>query len=66
MAIDSEKVKRLRERLGLSLQGAADKAGFKSRQQWHSIELGKVPNPTVDTAQRIAKALSVKVDDLLK
>jgi len=30
------------------------------------IELDDSPNPTIETVQRIAKALEVSVDDLLK
>ena len=30
------------------------------------IELDESPNPTIETIQRIAKALGVSVDDLLK
>ena len=30
------------------------------------IELDESPNPTIETIQRIAKALEVSVDDLLK
>ena len=30
------------------------------------IELDESPNPTIETIQRIAKALAVSVDDLLK
>ena len=30
------------------------------------IELDESPNPTIETIQRIAKALDVSVDDLLK
>ncbi|MBZ1348401.1 MAG: helix-turn-helix domain-containing protein [Candidatus Nealsonbacteria bacterium] len=31
-----------------------------------NIEAGKQQNPTVDTIKKIAKALDVQVDDLLK
>jgi DNA-binding XRE family transcriptional regulator len=30
------------------------------------IESGAIQSPTMDTAQKIAKALDVKVDDLIK
>ena len=64
--IDTLKIKTLREALGWTMQQAADAAGIRSRQRWNDIESGIRPNPTIDTVQRMAQALGVKVDDLLK
>jgi transcriptional regulator with XRE-family HTH domain len=64
--LDTAKVKALREKAGLTMQAAADAAGFKSRQHWNIIESGKGKNITLETLGQIAKALGVKAKDLLK
>ena len=64
--LDTEKIRSLREAAGLTMQQAADKAGFKSRQHWHAAESGDIGNITLDTLRRIAVALGVKARDLLK
>jgi transcriptional regulator with XRE-family HTH domain len=66
MGLDNEKVRELREKMALTLQQAADKAGFANRQQWHQVETGAKANITLDTLDRIAAALGVKAKDLLK
>jgi transcriptional regulator with XRE-family HTH domain len=65
MGVDFAKIKRLREDNKLTQDEAARKAGFKSRQAWNNVERGR-QSPTVDTLERIAKALGVKAKDLLK
>jgi len=60
-----EKMKQLREKRGLTMEAAAAKAGFKSRQAWHNIESGR-QSPTLATLDKIAKALGVKAAELLK
>jgi transcriptional regulator with XRE-family HTH domain len=65
--LDCEKIKRLRERLGLSMADAAEKAGFSAgRQAWYNIESGQRTNIKIETLERIAKALGVKAADLLR
>lgn len=64
--LDTQKIKALREKLGLSQEDAARLAGLSSRQRWHHIESGLKANVTVETLESIAKALGVKASDLLK
>lgn len=66
MPLDIAKIKELRERQGMSLTAAAERAGFKTRQQWYQIESGMVTNIKLESLERIAKALGVKAKDLLK
>jgi transcriptional regulator with XRE-family HTH domain len=66
MPLDTEKIRRLRERAGLSQSQAAEKAGMKTRQRWHQIESGTIANIELDTLESIAKALGAKAKDLLK
>jgi transcriptional regulator with XRE-family HTH domain len=63
--LDIEKIRKLRERAGLSQGQAAEKAGLKTRQRWHQIESGAVRNIELDTLERVAKAIGVKARDLL-
>jgi DNA-binding XRE family transcriptional regulator len=64
--IDTAKIKRLRETLDLSMEEAAKRAGLPGRQRWYHIESGKLTNITIETLERVAKALGVKAKDLLK
>jgi len=64
--LDIQKIKSLREDLGLTQEEAATKAGLSSRQAWHSIEGGRQPKLQLDILERVAKALGVKAKDLLK
>ena len=66
MPIDHEKIKALREALGLSQDEAAQKAGMGSRQNWNSVESGRRDNMTIASLEAIAKVLGVKAKDLLK
>jgi transcriptional regulator with XRE-family HTH domain len=66
MPLDFEKIRRLRESKGLSLQDAATAANLSSRQQWHQIESGSVTNIKLGTLEAIAKALGVTPAQLLK
>ena len=58
-------IKRLRQEKGLS-QDKLSKLADLSLNTVVKIELDDSPNPTIKTVQRIAKALEVSVDDLLK
>ena len=65
--LDTQKIRQLRDKLGISQEEAARRAGFKSgRQAWHNIESGLRPNIELATLEAIAKALGVKAADLLK
>ena len=66
MPLDRSRIRQLRLKLGLSQDEAAQLAGLSGRQQWNNIETGDRPNPSIETVEKIAKALGVKVDDLLK
>ena len=64
--VDFERIRKLRERAGLSKSRMAQKAGFATTQQWHAIEVGRRPDLRISTIDRIAAALGVKARDLLK
>ncbi len=64
--LDHEKLKALREKKGLTMEEAAAKAGFASRQHWYMIESGKRLNIELATLDKIADAVGVKAKDLLK
>lgn len=65
MPFDSETMKTLRLKLAMSQDDAAKKAKLAHRQAWHRYESGSVA-PSIETAERIAKALGVNVCDLIK
>ncbi|MDP3770342.1 MAG: helix-turn-helix transcriptional regulator [bacterium] len=58
-------IKRFRQDKELS-QDKLSKLADLSLNTVVKIELDESPNPTIGTIQRIAKALEVSVDDLLK
>lgn len=64
--VDTERIRQLREKKGLTLAQAAEAAGFKNRQQWHGIESGAVDNPKLQTIEAVAAALEVKASTLIK
>lgn len=64
MSIIGRNIKRLRQEKGLS-QDKLSKLADLSLNTVVKIELGDSPNPTIETVQRIAKALDVSVDNLL-
>ncbi len=65
MSTIGKNIKRLRQEKGLS-QDKLSKLADLSLNTVVKIELDESPNPTIETVQRIAKALEVSVDDLLK
>jgi transcriptional regulator with XRE-family HTH domain len=65
MSTIGKNIKRLRQEKGLS-QDKLSKLADLSLNTVVKIELDDSPNPTIETVQRIAKALEVSVDDLLK
>jgi DNA-binding XRE family transcriptional regulator len=62
--IKSNKIKREREKLGLSQEKLARLADV-SNNTIINIEAGKQDNPTIETLVKIAKALNVGIDDLI-
>ncbi len=65
MSTIGKNIKRYRQEKGLS-QDKLSKLADLSLNTVVKIELDESPNPTIETIQRIAKALEVSVDDLLK
>ncbi len=65
MSTIGKNIKKYRQEKGLS-QDKLSKLADLSLNTVVKIELDESPNPTIETIQRIAKALEVSVDDLLK
>ncbi len=65
MSTIGNNIKRYRQEKGLS-QDKLSKLADLSLNTVVKIELDESPNPTIETIQRIAKALDVSVDNLLK
>ena len=65
MSTIGKNIKKYRQDKGLS-QDKLSKLADLSLNTVVKIELDDSPNPTIETVQRIAKALEVSVDDLLK
>jgi transcriptional regulator with XRE-family HTH domain len=61
----SKTVKRLREKMGISQEKLARLADV-SNNTIINIEAGKQDNPTIETLKKIAKALEVSINDLIK
>lgn len=58
-------LKKYRSKIGIS-QDRLSKLANVSANTITKIELEEKPNPTLETLQKIAKALNVKIDDLIK
>ena len=65
MSTIGKDIKQYRQDKGLS-QDKLSKLADLSLNTVVKIELDESPNPTIETIQKIAKALGVSVDDLLK
>ncbi len=61
----SNNIKRLREAKGLSQEKLARLADV-ANNTLIKMESGENKNPTLETLKRVAKALEVSVDDLIK
>lgn len=61
----SKTIKKLREEKGLSQEKLARLANV-SNNTIINIEAGKQNNPTIETFKKIARALEVGIDDLIK
>ena len=62
---NGEHYKKLREKLGLSQEKLARLADV-SNNTVINIEAGKQDNSTIETLKKVANALQVGVDDLIK
>jgi len=60
-----ENVKKFRKKIGIS-QDKLSKLANVSHNTIVKIESGKIKNPTIKTAQKIAKALGISLGELLK
>lgn len=65
MSTIGKNIKKLREKMGIS-QDRLSKLADISSNTVAKLELDDSPNPTIETLQKIAKALNVKVDDIIK
>ncbi len=65
MSIIGKNIKRLRQVKGIS-QDKLSKLADLSLQTVVKMELDDKPNPTIETVQKIAKALDISIDDLMK
>ncbi len=65
MSIIGKNIKRLRQAKGIS-QDKLSKLADLSLQTVVKMELDDKPNPTIETVQKIAKALDISIDDLMK
>jgi len=61
----AKNIKKLRKQQGLS-QDKLSKLADISHNTIIKIESGAIQSPTMDTASKIAKALGVSLDDLIK
>ena len=61
----SNSIKKLREAKGLSQEKLARLADV-ANNTLIKMESGENQNPTLDTLKKVAKALEVRVDDLIK
>ncbi len=58
-------IKKYRNKLGIS-QDVLSKRANLAFHTIAKIEAGSTPNPTIDTVKKIADALGVTLDDLMK
>ncbi len=65
MPLDTDKVRALRAKRGLSQSQAATEAGFKTLQAWSGLEIGARADPRLSTVETIARVLGVGVEDIL-
>lgn len=65
MSTITKNIRKLREQKGIS-QDRLSKLADISLNTIAKLELDETQNPTIETLQKIAKALDVKVEDLIK
>ncbi len=61
----AKNIKRLRQEKGIS-QDRLSKLADLSLNTIVNLEAGNNPNPTIETIEKIAKALGVSIEELLK
>jgi transcriptional regulator with XRE-family HTH domain len=61
----AKNIKRYRDKLGISQDKLSKLAGV-TLHTLTKIETGSTPDPRIETLKKIAKGLSVRVDDLIK
>jgi len=61
----ADNIKKYRNKLGIS-QDVLSKRANLAFHTIAKIEAGSTPNPTIDTVKKIADALGVSLDDLMK
>ena len=61
----ADSIKKYRKKLGIS-QDVLSKRANLAFHTIAKIEAGSTPNPTIDTVKKIADALGVSLDDLMK
>lgn len=64
--LDPKKVRSFRLKRKLTMPQAASLAKINDRQSWYRLETTLRPGLTLVTAMNVAKALGVKIDQLLK
>ncbi len=64
--LDTGKMEQRRRALDLSQREAAVRAGLAGRQAWNNIASGRKANITLDTLNRIARALECDPRELIK
>ena len=68
MPVSQKEIAARREKLGLTMEEAAARAGFtgpNARIRWYEVESGKIADPRASTLEKVAGALGCRVDDLL-
>ncbi len=65
--LNLKEIKRRREAVGMTLQEAADRAGWgtNGRQRWFQLEAGRPVDPQISTVVAVARALNCQIEDLL-
>ena len=61
----ADNIKKYRKKLGIS-QDILSKRANLAFHTIAKVEIGSTPNPTIDTVKKIADALGVSLDDLMK
>lgn len=61
----SKNIRKLRQQKGMSQDRLSKKADL-ALNTIVKIETGEKPNPTIETLEKIAKALGVSIEDLIK
>jgi len=62
----AKNIKKLRKKLGISQDKLSKLADVSHNNTIIKIESGGIQNPTIKTAQKIARALGVSLDELIK